>query len=60
LQVGSLDSKKQADTPAPKAAPSAPQKEKVVPQAESGVIAPAPGPAAEEEAEPMDTFGSRR
>ena len=55
LQVGSLDTKKKAE-PAPKPVPE-PAKEKVVPSAESGVVAPSPGPAAHEEAESMDPFG---
>ncbi|KAI9870132.1 MAG: hypothetical protein M1823_008842, partial [Watsoniomyces obsoletus] len=52
LQVGSLDTKKKSE-PAP-----APAKEKVVPSAESGTVAPSPGPAAHEDFEAMDTFGS--
>lgn len=56
LQVGSLDTKpKQAPTPPP--SPPAEKKEKVVPQAESGAIAPVAGPAAAEEAEAMEQFG---
>ena len=58
LQVGSLDTKKKADPPAPKPAPAA-AKEKIGPSAESGTVAPSPGPAAADD-EPMDTFGSRK
>lgn len=61
LQVGSLDSKKQTAQP-----PQAPKKEQkkdaVVPSAESGLVAPMPGPAAksqEEEAEALDPFGDQ-
>ncbi|PPJ58947.1 hypothetical protein CBER1_04089 [Cercospora berteroae] len=59
LQVGSLDSKPKAE---PKQAPTPPpsppaKKEAVVPKAESGTISVAPGPAAEEEAEALDSFG---
>ncbi|KAF2161731.1 hypothetical protein M409DRAFT_69542 [Zasmidium cellare ATCC 36951] len=58
LQVGSLDSKPQPAAPTPPPSPPAKQeKEKVVPQAESGVVAAVPGPDAEEEAEAMDQFG---
>ncbi|SMR52671.1 unnamed protein product [Zymoseptoria tritici ST99CH_1E4] len=57
LQVGSLDSK-QAAEPTPPPSPKASSKEAVVPQAESGFIAPAPGPAAAAEiAEPLDAYG---
>lgn len=56
LQVGSLDSKPKAQAPTPPPSPPA-QKEKVVPKAESGTVAPAPGPAAHEEAEAMDQYG---
>ncbi|KAL1304109.1 hypothetical protein AAFC00_000541 [Neodothiora populina] len=62
LQVGSLDSKKAAVV-APPTPPATPppaakkEKEVVKPSAESGTVAPMPGPAAQEEAEPMDTFG---
>jgi predicted heme/steroid binding protein len=55
LQVGSLDTKKVEAPPTPPATPPA---QKVVPQAESGTVAPAPGPAAQEEAEALDPFGS--
>ncbi|KAK3674840.1 hypothetical protein LTR78_005184 [Recurvomyces mirabilis] len=59
LQVGSLDSK--AKTAAPPSPPATPppeeKKERVVPSAESGTVAPMPGPAAEEEAEAMDAYG---
>jgi len=62
LQVGSLDSKPkpaQQTPPTPSATPppSEEKKELVVPSAESGTVAPAPGPAAREEAEAMDLFG---
>lgn len=57
LQVGSLDSKPKAQTPpTPPATPPAEKKDLVVPQAESGTIAPVPGPAAQEEAEAMDQY----
>jgi hypothetical protein len=58
--VGSLDSKKAAAPPPtpPATPPPAEKKEKVVPSAESGTVAPAPGPAAGEEAEAMDPYGS--
>ena len=56
MQVGSLDSKKVKEPPAPPAPEE--KKEKVVPSAESGNVAPAPGPAALEQAEAMDSFGS--
>ena len=58
LQVGSLDSK--AAPPTPPATPpkkEAPKQEAVKPAAEPGVVAPQPGPAAEEEAEPLDPYG---
>ncbi|KAI1621398.1 acyl-CoA dehydrogenase [Exophiala viscosa] len=58
LQVGSLDTKKTAAPATPPATPPAQEKkEKVVPQAESGTVAPAPGPLAQEEAEAQDPFG---
>lgn len=59
LQVGSLDSKVKAAAPPtpPATPPPAEKKEKVVPSAESGTVAPMPGPAAEEEAETMDSYG---
>lgn len=57
LQVGSLDSKKPSQAPTPPPSPTAQKKETVVPQAESGVVAPAPGPAAQEAAEALDSFG---
>nr|POE77786.1 acyl-coa dehydrogenase apdg [Quercus suber] len=56
LQVGSLDTKAAPPTP-PATPPPAAKKETVVPQAESGAVVPAPGPAAEEEAEAMESFG---
>ncbi|KAL6243775.1 hypothetical protein RBB50_009209 [Rhinocladiella similis] len=59
LQVGSLDTKKAAAPPTPPATPPPQEKKKkkVVPQAESGTVAPAPGPSAAEEAEALDPFG---
>jgi hypothetical protein len=58
LQVGSLDSKpKAAAPPTPPSTPPAEKREKIVPQAASGTVVPAPGPAAEEEAEAMDSYG---
>ncbi|KAF2765673.1 acyl-CoA dehydrogenase [Teratosphaeria nubilosa] len=58
LMVGSLDSKpKPAAPPSPPATPKAEKQEKVVPAAEPGVVTPAPGPAAEEEAEAMEQYG---
>jgi hypothetical protein len=60
LQVGSLDSKKAAAPPPtpPTTPPPAEKKEKVVPSAESGTVAPVAGPAAGDEAEAMDPYGS--
>lgn len=60
LQVGSLDSKKAAAAPPtpPATPPPAEKKEKVVPSAESGTVAPVPGPAAAEEAEALDPYGA--
>ncbi|KAK5745347.1 hypothetical protein LTR17_001508 [Elasticomyces elasticus] len=65
LKVGSLEGKAPAEQqtpPTPSATPPPPaekqqSKELVVPAAESGHVAPMPGPAAEEEAEAMDTYG---
>jgi alkylation response protein AidB-like acyl-CoA dehydrogenase len=57
LQVGSLDSKKNAAPPTPPATPP-PAEKKIVPSAESGTVTPAPGPAAAEEAEALDPYGS--
>ncbi|TKA78732.1 hypothetical protein B0A55_04544 [Friedmanniomyces simplex] len=66
LLVGSLEGKalaEQKTPPTPSATPPPPaekeseKKELVVPSAESGTVAPAPGPAAAEEAEAMDTYG---
>lgn len=60
LQVGSLDSKKAAAPPTPPATPppaAKKEKEPVKPSAESGTVAPMPGPDAQDEAEPMDTYG---
>lgn len=59
LQVGSLDTKKVEAPPTPPATPPAQQqKQKVAPQAESRTVAPAPGPAAQEESEALDPYGS--
>ena len=64
LLVGSLDSKKQeAPPPTPPATPPPAEKkpeakEKVKPQAESGVIAPVPGKDVEEAKESMDPYGA--
>lgn len=60
LQVGSLDSKKQAIPPTPPPSPPASKetKEPVQPQAESGVVIPAPSKHAEELKEAMDPFGA--
>jgi hypothetical protein len=61
LQVGSLDSKKQAAAPPtpPATPPPAPEKEKeiVKPKAESGTVAPMPGKEVHEAAETMDSYG---
>ena len=54
LQVGSLDSKAAPSTPP--ATPTA-GKEIVKPSSEHGVVAPQPGPAAEEEVEALDPYG---
>ena len=54
LQVGSLDSK--AAPPTPPATPTA-GKEIVKPSSEHGVVAPQPGPAAEEVVEALDPYG---
>ncbi|KAJ9605125.1 hypothetical protein H2200_010515 [Cladophialophora chaetospira] len=63
LQVGSLDSKKEEAPPTPPATPPAEKQEekKLVPQAESGTVAPAPGPAAasSEDSEALDPYGSQ-
>lgn len=60
LQVGSLDSKKQAAPPTPPATPppAAVETEKIKPQAESGAIAAVPGKDAHEEKESMDPYGA--
>jgi len=61
LQVGSLESKKVEQPqapPTPPATPPAEEKEKVVPSAEPGHVAPMPGPAAQQEAEALDAYGS--
>ncbi|KAK1057519.1 hypothetical protein LTR74_014125 [Friedmanniomyces endolithicus] len=66
LLVGSLEGQSPAEQktpPTPSATPPPPAekesegKELVVPSAESGTVAPMPGPAAAEEAEVMDTYG---
>ena len=45
--------------PTPPATPPIEKQEKIVqPQAESGTVVPAPGPAAAEEAEALDPFGT--
>src|SRR3954469_7934254 len=57
LQVGSLDSKKQAAAPpTPPPSPPAEKKEVVKPQAESGAVVPMPAEGAEME-DPLDPFG---
>ncbi|MCJ1417174.1 hypothetical protein MMC32_003513 [Xylographa parallela] len=60
LQVGSLDTKKQAAPPTPPATPP-PEENKqtavVKPQAESGTVAPMPGKDVKEVKESMDPFG---
>lgn len=64
LLVGSLDSKKkEAAPPTPPATPppvekKAEGKEKVKPQAESGVVAPVPGKDVAEVKESMDPYGA--
>jgi hypothetical protein len=60
LQVGSLDTKNATAAPPtpPATPPPADKKEKVVPTAESGTVAPAPGPASAEEAEALDPYGA--
>jgi hypothetical protein len=59
LQVGSLDTKKSAAPSTPPATPPPEEKKrKVVPSAESGTVAPTPGPAAAEESEALDPYGS--
>ncbi|MCJ1304295.1 hypothetical protein MMC08_007107 [Hypocenomyce scalaris] len=60
LQLGSLDSKKQAAPPTPPATPSpASQKQQEVakPQAEPGAVVPVPGMNSREAAESMDPYG---
>ncbi|KIW20741.1 hypothetical protein PV08_01319 [Exophiala spinifera] len=57
LQVGSLDTKKATAPPTPPATPPPQEQKKVVPQAEPGTVAPAPGPSASEETEALDPFG---
>ena len=60
LQVGSLDSKKQATPPTPPATPPPEDKKHkavVKPQAESGTVAPMPGKHVKEVKESMDPFG---
>ncbi|KAL2040263.1 hypothetical protein N7G274_007166 [Stereocaulon virgatum] len=63
LQIGSLDSKKQATPPTPPATPPPEEKKakaqnKVEPQAESGTVAPVPTKDAEEAKESMDPYGA--
>lgn len=61
LQVGSLDSKKQAAPPTPPETPppaSQVEKEIVKPSPESGAVAPMPGKDAEEHAEALDPYGA--
>ena len=60
LQIGSLDSKKQAaapPTPPATPPPAAESQEIVKPQAESGVVAPVAGKDARGASESMDPFG---
>lgn len=64
LQVGSLDSKKQTAPPTPPATPPPTEKKEekkeedvVQPQAESGVVVPAPTENSKEVKEAMDAFG---
>lgn len=59
LLVGSLDSKKKAEAPpTPPSTPPQPKKEEiVVPQAESGAVAPMPGKHAIALSEPKEQFG---
>ncbi|KAI4132219.1 MAG: hypothetical protein LQ347_002659 [Umbilicaria vellea] len=59
LQIGSLDSKKEATPPTPPDTPPPAKKEKEVakPQAESGTVAPVPGKDARELSESMDPYG---
>ena len=61
LQVGSLDSKKQAAPPTPPATPppaaQTEKKEIAAPQAESGTVVPMPGKDVKEVAESMDPYG---
>jgi hypothetical protein len=52
LQIGSLDTKKQAAPPTPPATPPA-KKEKAKPRAESGAVSTQP----EERPEPLDQYG---
>ncbi|KAK0516716.1 hypothetical protein JMJ35_001319 [Cladonia borealis] len=63
LQIGSLDSKKQAGPPTPPATPPPEEKkakaqDKVEPQAEPGTVAPVPTKDAEEAKESMDPYGA--
>ena len=63
LQIGSLDSKKQAAPPTPPATPPPEEKkaktqDKVEPQAEPGTVAPMPTKDAEEAKESMDPYGA--
>ncbi|MCJ1471784.1 hypothetical protein MMC13_000425 [Lambiella insularis] len=61
LQVGSLDTKKQAAPPTPPATPPPQEqskpKEAAKPQAESGTVAPMPGKDVKEIKESMDSYG---
>ncbi|MCJ1466863.1 hypothetical protein MMC07_005484 [Pseudocyphellaria aurata] len=62
LQVGSLESKRQAATPPtpPASPPRAAQQQKEIlkPSSESGTVAPMPGKDAEEHAEVLDAYGA--
>lgn len=62
LQVGSLDSKRQAAAPPTPPAtpppPAQPEREIVKPSSESGTVAPMPGKDAEEHAEALDAYGA--
>lgn len=59
LQVGSLATKKSAPRPTPPATPpAAEKKEKVLPSAKLGTVAPSPGPATAEKSETLDPYGS--
>lgn len=59
LQVGSLDTKKNAAPPTPPTTPPPEEKkEQVLPSPESGTVAPAPGPGTTEESEALEPYGS--